>query len=111
LNLYRGKVKTKNPLKRPLNQSEKDAILEAADAAAKGFDINFGSKDPLYPADKWMKNTYIKTNSDGTKVEVHYYQNRSSGKKENFTISLDKRTAEQNRQDRQNKNKNGGNGC
>lgn len=39
---------------------------------------------PNYPTDKWSKNEHVHYNTDGTKTDIHYWENRITGEREDF---------------------------
>ena len=41
-------------------------------------------KDPAYPQDQWKKVEHTHELSDGTIVDLHYWENRTTGGKTNF---------------------------
>ena len=41
-------------------------------------------QDARYPTAQWAKMSYTRTLQDGTKTEIHFWQNRNTGTTEGF---------------------------
>ncbi len=66
----------------PQNLNEKLALEEAK--SGSGEKIEMTLKDPKYNDGNWCKKQYIHVNPDGTKINIHYFENLLTGAREGF---------------------------
>ena len=46
-------------------------------------------KDPRYPKEFWAKREYVHEKSDGTNIDIHYWENRQTGERHGFKFKND----------------------
>lgn len=83
-----GKDKRKKDRNHPLDLEEQLALEEAK--AGKGEEIMWDKiNDPRYPPDKWNKKKHNHEHTDGTKTEIHYWENIQTGERHGYKIKVE----------------------
>ena len=67
------------PEEKPVNVEEKMAIEESKGKGEIVKDFDKKQNDPNYPPDKFEKRQYIRRNTDGSTVSIHYWREKCSG--------------------------------
>jgi RHS repeat-associated protein len=70
----------------PKDLEEQLALDEAKSKPRSQKDEIMGGKinDPKYPRDEWKKVEHTHKKSDGTTIDIHYWENRNTGEKKEF---------------------------
>ncbi len=77
--------KKQAPRTEPKNLQEQLALDEATGGAGKEIDkLKDKIKDPKYPKEIWEKQQHLHENSNGTNINIHYWENRQTGMREGF---------------------------
>jgi hypothetical protein len=75
--------KTKaSPRTEPIDLEEQLALEEAK--GAEGKKVGIKQKDPRYPETDWKKQSHNHEHPDGTKTEIHWWENLHNGNKHGY---------------------------
>jgi len=67
----------------PRNLTEHLVLQEAKTGAGKPC-MKLEIKDPNYPPEIWQKMHHQHTNPDGTKINIHFWENKQTGERAGF---------------------------
>ena len=67
----------------PKNLQEQLALQEAKSGVGEAM-TKMKIKDPNYPYERWQKMQHQHINSDGSKVNIHYWKNKETGQTHGF---------------------------